>query len=93
MRGKHEVDVQRESVEFLEIDVTLDGVVLTSDVSFCVVPTWDRPATWVASEMSNGRTAVLINGPALGKGKFDVYVRYAGATESPIIEAVRVNVV
>lgn len=92
---KKQMSVERESKEFVEIDVLLDGVVLLDDVQFSVVPTFARPTVWVAAVMSNGRTAVLIDGTVLGKGRYHVYAKYAptGGPESPVIEAIQVNVV
>lgn len=92
---KKQMSVERESKEYVEIDVLLDGVILLDDVQFSVVPTFQRPTVWTASVLSNGRTAILIDGPTLGKGRYHVYAKYApaGGPESPVIEAVQVNVV
>lgn len=94
MTTKVEVrNIERESVEFMEIDFLLDGVVQIANVEFAVVGKRQRPTSWTAAAISNGRTAVLIDGPTLGIGAFDVYVKQTGGTESPVLPAVRVNIV
>lgn len=74
----------RESVEFQPVTVTRDGVVITSGLSFAIVPDGDRPVTFTAAEILGGETGVMIQG--LERGTYRIFAKITSAPEVPVID-------
>jgi len=74
----------RETVEFIPVTVTVDGVAVTSGVTFAVVADGVRPSTFSAATTLGGEIGVLITTPTIGR-----YTIWAKVTASP--EAVVIN--
>lgn len=68
----------RETVEFVGITVALNGAVVTTGIQFAITTFEQRPTTWVAAVILDGKTGVMITGLAPG-----VYTAYAKITASP----------
>lgn len=66
----------RETVENVIFEpVVVDGVTVT-DFDYSIVKHHERPTTWAdAIDAAGGEKAFPLNGPALGRGDFAVYVR------------------
>lgn len=74
----------RESVEFQPVTVTVDGVAVTTGVTFAVVPYGDRPVTFVAPTTLGGKIGVMVSG--LGVGVYRVWAQVTSAPETPVID-------
>ena len=70
--------IPRESVEYLPLTITVDGVEAT-DYQVSVVPRGQRPSTWVAGPY-------LIDG--LAPALYDAYVRVVDLPERPVDQPV-----
>lgn len=76
--------VPRETVEYIPVVVTLNGVVVTSGVEFAVVADGSRPSAWSAAVVLNSATYVLLTG--LTPGQWRIWARVSAAPETPVIE-------
>jgi hypothetical protein len=74
----------RETVEYIPIAVTVNGVVTTTGVEFAVVADGSRPSTWSAAVVVEGATHVLVSG--LTPGQWRIWARVTAAPETPVIE-------
>lgn len=74
----------RETVEFIPVTVTVDGVSVTNGVDFAVVKDGERPTTWSTPTTLSGKIGVLISG--LTTGQWDIYARVAASPETPVIK-------
>ena len=76
-------DYARETTEFQPVTVTVDGVSVTTGVTFAVVPSSVRPTVWVAPTTLAGKIGVMVTGMAIGI--YDVWAKIASAPETPVI--------
>ena len=76
--------VPRETVEYIPIEVTLNGVVTTTGVSYAIVADGSRPTSWTSATVLNGATYGLITG--LSAGTYIIWARVNAAPETPVIE-------
>lgn len=77
---------QRETIEFLPVEVTLDGVAVTAGVELAITAGVARPTTWAAPTSLGGRIGVLIgNGQAVGVYTVWARITDAGSPEVPVI--------
>jgi hypothetical protein len=74
----------RESVEFQPVIVTRDDEALTTGVSFAIVPDGDRPTTFTAATVLDGRVGVMIQG--LARGTYRIFAQVDNAPEVPVID-------
>ncbi len=74
----------KESVEFQEIAVTLDGVPETA-FEVCMVPYGQRPATWEPATVVSGKAGIMIQDQE--KGEYSIFVRVQGNPETPVLNA------
>lgn len=74
----------RETVEFIPVTVTVDGVQVTQGVEFAVVLGQARPTTWAAPTTLDGQIGVLISG--LTPGSWVIYARVSASPETPVIK-------
>lgn len=74
----------RETVEYIPVEVTVNGVVTTTGVDFAVVADGARPSAWSAAVVLNSATYVLITG--LSAGQYRIWARVSAAPETPVIE-------
>lgn len=74
----------RETVEYIPVIVTVNGVVTTTGVEFAVVIDGSRPSTWTAAVVVEGATFVLVTG--LTPGQWRIWARVSAAPETPVIE-------
>jgi hypothetical protein len=83
--GRHDViTVPHETVEYIPVPVTLNGVVTTTGVEFAVVADGIRPTTWTAAVVLSSATYVLLTG--LTAGQWRVWARVTAAPEIAVIE-------
>lgn len=73
----------RETVEFIPVAVTVNGVAVTTNVEFSLVPDGSRPTTWTTAATLSGAIGVLIS--SLTPGLWSVYARVSSAPETPVI--------
>lgn len=76
------MNIQRESVELLEVAVIVDGETVTG-FDVCVTPSRGRPETWEQPLTIEGKTGVLIRG--LAPGRYRVWARVVDNPEIPVI--------
>ena len=74
----------RESVEFQPVKVTRDGLTITTDLEFAVVPDGARPVTFMAAAVVGGLTGVIVSG--LSEGTYRIFARVTTAQEIPVID-------
>ncbi len=74
----------RESVEFVAVDVNVDGVAVTTGVEFALTTGQDRPTTWAAPTTLDGKIGVMTGG--LATGYWHVWARISSAPETPVID-------
>lgn len=75
--------VQRETHEYVPVEVTKDGTIITANLEYSIVPWGDRPVSWSNMVVSGQVTYVEVNG--LDAGYYDIYVRITDAPETPVI--------
>ena len=76
------VRLPRETVEYLVVPLTVDGVAVTA-YSVEMVPTGERPTTWTtAVSVGGGSYGYLLTDH--GPGMYDVYARYVAGAETMI---------
>ncbi|HJV99425.1 MAG TPA: hypothetical protein VJ617_10055 [Arthrobacter sp.] len=74
----------RESVEFQPVNVTQDGIAVTSGLSFAVVADGTRPTTFTAATVLDGKSGVLLTG--LTPGTYRVFAKLTNSPEIPVID-------
>lgn len=74
----------RETVEFLPVTVTVDGVVVTTGVQFAKTTGTNRPTTWVAQYDLDGKIGILLSGET--PGTYHLYAKVTDAPEVPVID-------
>lgn len=74
----------RESVEFQPVRVTRDGLLITTDLEFAVVPDGTRPVTFTPAAIVSGNTGVIVQG--LTPGTYRIFARVTTAQEIPVID-------
>lgn len=83
-----------QTVDFLPlVDLTINGVPVTdpADVSVAVVGEWTDPSVFTPAELRDGVIGFVLDGPTLGRGVFNVYVRSVKDDLAPVIPAGRVR--
>lgn len=86
---------ERETVDFVPLpELEVNGVPVTAaeDVEFAVVSEWDRPAVFEQAHARDGVVGFILDGPALGRGVFAVYVRFTSEDLAPVVLAGRVRI-
>lgn len=73
----------RETVEFIPVTVTLDGVAVTDGVEFCVTESNARPVTWVAPVELDDLIGVMTD-----QQEPDTYTVWARVTDNPEIPVI-----
>ena len=74
---------ERESVEFLPVTITVDGVVATSNVTFCLTPEGVRPVTFATPASVAGKTGIMVSG--LAPGVYRVWAKVTSTPEIPVL--------
>jgi hypothetical protein len=76
----------RETVEFVAVLITIDGVTVTSPtgVELAVVLDGSRPTAWTAAIALSGKIGIIISG--LAAGQYRVWARVTSSPETPVIE-------
>ena len=74
----------RETTEFQAVTVTVDGAVVTTGVTFCVVPDQARPVTFITATSLSGKIGVMVTG--LAPGNWRVFAKVASSPETPVID-------
>ena len=77
---------QRETYEFLPVEVTANGTAVTTDVTFAVVEMGARPDTFGTAVTIGTAIGVMVDGPTLGVGTFSVFARVESSPEIPVID-------
>lgn len=79
----------RETVEFLEVVVTLDGVPCDT-FQVCIAPYRARPSGWAPAVTVAGKRGVMIAG--LAPGSYVVWARVPDNPETPVIDCGPIDV-
>ena len=77
---------QRETLEFLPVVVTVDGVEVTAGVEFAIVDINARPETWDEPTVLGDAIGVMVDGATLGTGTFRVFAQVTDSPEVPVID-------
>jgi len=75
---------ERESIEFQPVNVTVDGVAVTSGVTFAITPNGDRPTTYTPPTTINGTPGVMIQG--LTPGLYGIWAKVNSSPETVVIK-------
>lgn len=79
------ISIALESIEFLPVDVLVDGAVTSDIVKVSVVTAGSRPGTWVVTTTLDGKNGTIISG--LAPGIYDVWIQVSDDPETPVILA------
>jgi hypothetical protein len=84
--GRHimTVLIPRESIEFVEVDVTVNGAAVVSGVQLAVVPSGARPTGWANPTALGGKIGYLTAPVALA-APYDIWAQVASSPETPVI--------
>lgn len=74
----------RETVEFTPLTITVDGQPVTDNVEVCIAANGQRPSTWTAAAVLDGKIGVMIS--ALEAGWYTIFARVTSSPETPVIE-------
>lgn len=75
---------ERESVEFQQVDVKLDGQLMSGGISFAIVPDGQRPVTFTEAVVFGGKSGVMIQG--LDRGTYRIFAKVVSSPEVPVID-------
>jgi saccharopine dehydrogenase-like NADP-dependent oxidoreductase len=75
--------VPRETIEYIPVAVTLNGIATTTGVSFAVVADGSRPTSWTSATVLDNATYTLISG--LAPGLYNVFAKVSAAPETPVV--------
>lgn len=83
--------IPRESIEFIPVTPTVDGVAVTENVTLSIVAAGARPSGWAApTTMADGTIGYLVNG--LTQGVWVIWAKITSSPEVPVIECGRFTV-
>lgn len=86
MTAKRAVSLPRESVEYVRIDMSVDGVAVTTGVEVAITAQGQRPETWHAAADVDGPVVLIGVDPFdLAPGTWTVWGRYTDAPEVPVV--------
>lgn len=74
----------RETVEFQGVPITIDGVITTTNIEYCVVTPGTRPVTWVSATTLAGATGFMVSGKSVGT--YQVWGRVTSSPEIAVID-------
>lgn len=74
--------IPRESVEFVEVKVTVDGAPATDQVEVTTTLGEARPTAWQPATILDAKTGLLIAG--LPPGTYTVWARVLSVPEQPV---------
>lgn len=78
---------QRETLEFLPINVWVNGTAVTAAVEATIVELGARPTTWGSAVTLGTAIGVMVNGTALGgPGTYQVFARITDSPEVPVLD-------
>jgi hypothetical protein len=77
--------IPRESVEYLPVTVTRNGVPVTGGVSFALTSAGQRPVEWTPAVVTQSGTAVLVGGQA--PGRYNIWARVRDGDEQVVVDA------
>lgn len=75
----------RETVEFLPVNITVDGAPVTSGVELSRTFGAERPTLWETPTSLGGKIGILLTAEATGY--HTVWARITSAPETPVINA------
>lgn len=73
----------RETIEFIGVTVTVDGVSVTTGVGLSVTKFGIRPTIWIAPVTIDGRIGVMTE--TQDPGTYQVWARVTDSPETPVI--------
>lgn len=81
------IAIERESIEFIPVTVTVDDVVTQTGVTLAILAIGTRPTAFTARYELEGEIGILVNGPTLGPGTFTVWYKITDSPEIPVGQA------
>ena len=81
---------ERESIEFQQVTVTVDGEATTAGLSFAITSNGARPNTYVEPVIVAGKTGVMIQG--LAPGLHSIWAQVASTPETVVINCGTVRI-
>lgn len=76
--------IQRESVELVTLNVSVDDEAIT-DFQVCIVLQGQRPITWTDATVIGSDSGALVSG--LAQGLYSVFVKVSDDPETPVLFA------
>lgn len=76
--------IPRESIEFVEVDVTVNGAAVVSGVQLAVVLSGVRPATWANPTTLGGKIGYLTPVVAAA-ATYEIWAQVTSSPEIPVI--------
>jgi hypothetical protein len=73
----------RESVEFIPVLISKDGVTVTTNIETAIVAKNARPSGYVSAVLLSGATGALISGLAVGN--YDLWARITSSPEVVVL--------
>ena len=80
----------RESIEFLPVTVTVDGVAVTAGVTFAVVASPARPTTFIAAVTAGATIGITVG--TYPPGLYEVWAKVVAGTETPVINCGNIRI-
>lgn len=84
--------IERESIEFVPVTVTLDGEPTQTGVTLAIVPVGERPEEFTDRYELDDEIGILVDGPTLGEGYFFVWYKITDNPEIPVGRAGRIQI-
>lgn len=78
--------LQRETLEYLPVVVTVNGTPTTVNVEFSIAAFDLRPTMWTSAVVIDDGIGVMVDGSELGTGDFKVFARVTDTPEIPVVE-------
>ena len=91
MEGGSKLSYDRSSVEFQPVNVTRDGVVITTNITTSITAPNTRPTVWIPTVTLSGKVGFMISG--LSSGLYQVWVQINSGAETPVLNAGTIQIV
>jgi hypothetical protein len=84
------IAIPRESVELVDVPVSVDGRRVTADVEVTITTGDQRPTVWAPAEVLDGKTSVLVRD--LPVGVHTVWARVTSVPEQPVVQSGQIRI-
>lgn len=81
---------ERETKEFLPIEVRRNDAPVTTGIQFAITPLHQRPQAWEDALTMGGKTGVMVE--ALTRGDYTVWAKVQATPELPVFQATHISI-